>query len=70
MALWGKRMLPQIFKWSDEDRRILLGTMNEIEVVNAASDFICSELGLSSLEVVVGEKNNSSMPMAPAIIYS
>ena len=70
MALWGKRMLPQIFKWSDEDRRILLGTMNEVEVVNAASDFICSELGLSSLEVVVGEKNNSSMPMAPAIIYS
>ena len=70
MAHWGKRMLPQIFKWSDEDRRILLGSMNEVEVVNAASDFICSELGLSSLEVVVGEGNNSSMPMAPAIIYS
>ncbi len=70
MAFWGKRMLPQIFKWSDEDRRILLGDMNEVEVVNAARDFICSELGLSSLEVVVGEENNSSMPMTPAIIYS
>ena len=70
MGLWAKRMLPQIFKWSDEDRRILLGSLNEAEVIDAAKEFICSELGLSSLEVEIDEKNNSAMPMAPTIIYS
>jgi leucyl-tRNA synthetase len=70
MALWGKRMLPQIFKWSDEDRRILLGALNEAEVISAAKEFICSELGLSSLEVGIDEESKSAMPMAPAVIYS
>ena len=44
MGFWGKRMLPQIFKWSDEEKQMIGGTLDEAAILTAASDFICSDL--------------------------
>ena len=41
MGFWGKRMLPQIFKWSDEEKSMICGSLDEGAVLSAASDFIC-----------------------------
>ncbi len=74
MGFWGKRMLPQIFKWSDLEKTILCGSIEEAEVLNSAKDFICSELGLDHIEIESGiddvGRSGSAMPLAPVIVYS
>ena len=74
MTFWGKRMLPQVFKWSDEEKEIIVGGLDEGAVLNAASDFIHDELSITSFEVETGEddigKSGSAMPLAPSIVYN
>ncbi|MCS5537851.1 MAG: hypothetical protein NZ770_07070, partial [Candidatus Poseidoniaceae archaeon] len=74
MGFWGKRMLPQVFKWSDEEKEMIVGSLDEGAVLNAASDFIQTELSISSFEVETGEedigKSGSAMPLAPSIVYN
>ncbi len=74
MGFWGKRMLPQIFKWSDEERAMISGGLNEAAVLEAASGFIGAELGLTSLVVEAGVvdvgRSGTAMPLAPSIVYS
>ncbi|MDP6870195.1 MAG: leucine--tRNA ligase [Candidatus Poseidoniaceae archaeon] len=73
MGYWGKRMLPQIFKWSDKEREMILSLLDESRVLNQASDFICDELSLNTILVEAGEndvgKSNTAMPLAPSIVY-
>jgi leucyl-tRNA synthetase len=74
MAFWGKRMLPQIFKWSDDEKAMISGVLDEGEVLDAASSFICSDLGLSGIVIEAGTtdvgRSSSAIPLAPSIVYS
>lgn len=77
LGFWNKRMLPQVFKWDDEKKRILLSALEETRVYTDASDFIAAELGLASVRIVRGEsgedktgKAGVAMPLSPAFIYA
>ncbi len=73
MSFWGKRMLPQVFKWSDEEKVMISGELDEGNSLNNAADFIKSELGLDSIEFETGDldigRSASAMPLAPTIVY-
>ena len=74
MGFWGKRMLPQIFKWSDEEKLMINGTLDEATILSSASDFICRDLGLTSVDIEAGVtdvgRSGSAIPLAPSIVYS
>ena len=77
MTFWGKKMLPQVFKWDDASRAVIVSELDEQQVLQNASDFIASDLNLKSVAVVFGESDadtteraGSAMPLSPAIVYS
>jgi hypothetical protein len=77
LGFWNKRMLPQVFKWDDEKKRVLLSNLEENNVYRDSTDFIASELGLDSVDVVHGEseedttgKAGVAIPLSPAFIYA
>jgi hypothetical protein len=77
LGFWNKRMLPQVFKWDDEKKRVLLSNLEENNVYRDSTDFIASELGLDSVNVVHGEseedttgKAGVAIPLSPAFIYA
>ena len=77
LGFWNKRMLPQVFKWDDEKKRILLSALDETSVYADASDFIAEELGLDSVQIVRGESQDDvtgkagvAMPLSPAFVYA
>ena len=77
IAYWGKKMLPQIFKWDDASRILLRSSLDEVEAISSGSSFIAYELGLHSVQVVLGEseqdqtgRSGGSMPLAPSIVYA
>tara|TARA_Y200000002_G_scaffold72527_1_gene56818 strand:- start:849 stop:1841 length:993 start_codon:yes stop_codon:yes gene_type:complete len=77
LGFWNKRMLPQVFKWDDEKKRILLSELEETDVYAAASNFIADELGLESVVIVRGDsqedttgKAGVAMPLSPAFVYA
>ena len=39
-AFWGKKMLPQIFKWDDKSKQLITGQMNELELLSKRKEFI------------------------------
>ena len=73
MGFWGKRMLPQIFKWSDEEKSMICGSLDEGAVLSAASNFICADLSLGSIEIESGivdvGRSSAAIPLAPSIVY-
>ena len=76
-GFWGKKMLPQIFKWDDKSKLLISGSMDELELLSKRKDFIKSELKLDDVIVISSEDSddqsgriNSAMPLSPAIIYS
>ena len=77
IGFWGKKMLPQVFKWDDASKAMVSSDMNESEVLEAAKEFIAAELQLQTVNVVVGESDgdgtgraNSAMPLSPAVVYA
>ena len=42
MGFWGKKMLPQVFKWDDASREVICSAMDEANVLSASSDFIAT----------------------------
>ena len=77
MGFWGKKMLPQVFKWDDASREVLCSAMDEAAVLSAASAFIAEELELAEVHIVVGEGSDddtgragSAMPLSPAVVYA
>ncbi len=77
MGFWGKKMLPQVFKWDDASREVLCSAMDEAAVLSAASAFIAEELELAEVHIVVGESSDddtgragSAMPLSPAVVYA
>ena len=77
MGFWGKRMLPQVFKWDDETRRILLSGLDEAANLAANASFIAQSLDLEQVEVVlaespedVTERGGAAMPFAPSVVFA
>ena len=77
MGFWGKKMLPQIFKWDDASRSVIASALDEEAVLIAAVSFIADELQLNEVKVVVGESDvddtgraGSAMPLSPAVVYA
>ena len=56
MGFWSKRMLPQVFKWDDDTREIILSKLSEFKVFSDRTEFISNELGLVRVEVIMAEK--------------
>ena len=76
MGFWGKKMLPQVFKWDDASKSVVVSTLDEVDVLGAARAFIADELQLTSVHVVLGEgeeddtgRAGSAMPLSPAVVY-
>ena len=76
MGFWGKKMLPQVFKWDDASRAVICSALDEASVLSAASAFIADELQLSEVIIVLGESDaddtgraGSAMPLSPAVVY-
>jgi len=77
MGFWGKKMLPQVFKWDDASRSVIMSSLDEASVLMQASDFIADELDMKAIAVVIGESEQdeteragSAMPLAPAVVYA
>ena len=74
MGFWGKRMLPQVFKWSDSEKEMIVGSLDEATILNDASVFVCNELGLTSIDIESGTadvgRSGTAIPLAPSIVYS
>ncbi|MAI40113.1 MAG: leucine--tRNA ligase [Euryarchaeota archaeon] len=77
IGYWGKKMLPQVFKWDDASRILIRSSLDEVEALSDGSAFIAEELGLQSVQVVLGEseqdqtgRSGGSMPLAPSIVYA
>ena len=77
IGYWGKKMLPQVFKWDDDSRILIRSGLDEVEALTQRSSFIAQELGLQSVKVVLGEsaedetgRAGGSMPLAPSIVYA
>jgi leucyl-tRNA synthetase len=76
-GFWGKKMLPQIFKWDDKSKLLISGTMDEFELLSQRKDFLKSELGLDEVIIIPSKEStdesgrtNSAMPLNPAVIYA
>ena len=77
MGFWGKKMLPQVFKWDDASKDVIASSLDEAAVLSAAQAFIAAELQLDRVSVVVGEsdddgtgRSGSAMPLSPAVVYA
>ncbi|MGB1462295.1 MAG: hypothetical protein ACPG8Q_02070, partial [Candidatus Poseidoniaceae archaeon] len=77
MGFWGKRMLPQVFKWDDEIRRILLSGLDEAANLAMNAAFIAETLELARVEVVMAEspedlteRGGAAMPFAPSVVFA
>jgi hypothetical protein len=76
LGFWGKKMMPQLFKWDDASKADLLLGIDETAVLNRAAGFIAEELGVANVDVVLGEsdadtteRSGSAMPLSPAVVY-
>ena len=76
LGFWGKKMLPQVFKWDDASKAVVVSSLDETDVLTAAQAFIAEELQLTSVNVVLGESEGdgtgragSAMPLSPAVVY-
>ena len=76
MGFWGKKMLPQVFKWDDASKAVVASSLDEASVLAAAQDFVAEELQLNTVNVVLGESEDdgtgragSAMPLSPAVVY-
>ena len=77
MGFWGKKMLPQVFKWDDASKAVVVSSLDETSVLESAKAFIAQELQLENVAVVLGESDadesgraGSAMPLSPAVVYA
>ena len=73
---WRKKMLPQVFKWSEEERDLIIRKIDESTILNESSGFICEELGLDDIRAWVfgedediGGRGASAFPLRPSLTY-
>jgi leucyl-tRNA synthetase len=77
MGFWGKKMLPQVFKWDDDSRVLIRSSLDEVASLTQRAAFIAEELGLDEVVVVLGESKEDetgraggAMPLSPAVVYA
>ena len=77
MGFWGKKMLPQVFKWDDDSRVLIRSSLDEVASLTQRAAFIAEELGLDEVVVVLGESEEDetgraggAMPLSPAVVYA
>jgi leucyl-tRNA synthetase len=77
MGFWGKKMLPQVFKWDDDSRILIRSSLDEVDSYTSRASFIAQELGLGEVNVVLGEspdddtgRAGGAMPLSPAVVYA
>ena len=77
MTFWGKKMLPQVFKWDDDSRVLIRSSLDEVAALSARASFIADELGIEQVKVVLGEspedetgRAGGAMPLSPAVVYA
>ena len=77
MGFWGKKMLPQVFKWDDASKAVVVSSLDETSVLESAKAFIAQELQLENVAIVLGESDadesgraGSAMPLSPAVVYA
>jgi leucyl-tRNA synthetase len=76
-GFWAKRMLPQVFKWDDETRRMLSSDLDEAANLRANAAFIAATLDLEAVHVVVAEtpedstdRGQAAMPWSPSVVFA
>ena len=76
LAYWGKKMLPQVFKWDDASRILIRSSLDEVSALLSRSEFIATELGLESVSVVLGEsesdltgRSGGALPLSPSVVF-
>ena len=74
-AAW-KRVMKQLYRWSPSEQEILNASLDEVEIIQGAADFIQRELGVDELRVQVagegedvGGKARFAFPSEPGIAY-
>ena len=77
MGFWGKKMLPQLFKWDDDSRVLIRSALDEVAALSMRASFIAEELRLEQVNVVLGEspeddtgRAGGAMPLSPALVYA
>ena len=62
--------MKQVFKWNDEEKRMIQASINETSILESSQNFIKDELNLNELIVDRSQTIESkSMPLSPSIIY-
>ena len=76
-TLWKKKMLPQLFKWTPNQKSMITIGLNETDVLTRGAHFICTELGLASLSVYpagegddAGGKARFAFPLEPGVAFN
>lgn len=76
MAAWNK-MLPKVFKWSPEERILILSELDETDLLMSISEFLGQQIGVEEVEVRIagegediGGRASFAMPLAPSIVFA
>ncbi len=76
LGFWNKKLLPQLFKWSDHEKELIFDAIDEAEIISSSSQFICKELGLFEIEVWqagegenIGGRADAAMPLRPSLFF-
>ena len=57
---WGQKLLKQIFKWNDEEKRMIEASIDEVSIIKSSQDFIKNELNLDELIVDTSQTRDSN----------
>lgn len=75
LGFWSKKMLPQLFKWTDEEKLFIQEGFDEYTALEQRLPFIAQELGLQDVLLVDPKsgiddsKSNTAMPLQPSLLY-
>jgi leucyl-tRNA synthetase len=76
LGFWNKKLLPQLFKWSDHEKGLIFDAIDEAEIISSTTQFICKELGLIEIEVWqagegedIGGRADAAMPLRPSLFF-
>ncbi|MEK9731454.1 MAG: leucine--tRNA ligase [Candidatus Poseidoniales archaeon] len=75
LGFWSKKMLPQLFKWTDEEKLYIQDGFDEYSALEQRLSFMAQELRLQEVLLVAPDsgvddsKSNAAMPLQPSLLY-
>jgi leucyl-tRNA synthetase len=75
LGFWSKKMLPQLFKWTDEEKLYIQDGFDEYSALEQRLSFMAQELGLQEVLLVAPDsgvddsKSDAAMPLQPSLLY-